>query len=233
LHGSALLCLLVLGSAATSGQATDTGTIAGRVRLTGRVRGTALPSNAYQPRTVHPRSQTSTPEIRNVIVYLTGVHLAAPAPAAPARRAIRQEGETFLPRVMAVTRGSTIEFPNDDPFYHNVFSLSGAATFDLGRFPQGKTRSHVFKKPGLVKVYCRIHSHMSATILVLDHPHFTVPEIDGRFALPDVPAGSYTIVGWHERVGERVATVHVQAGRTASVDLALPVDEEPPGRGGR
>lgn len=225
LAATALLLLICAGGAAApEGQAVETGTIAGRVRLTSRVRGTALPSNAYQPRAVHPRATPVSPEIKNVIIYVKG---AARSPVAPVTREIRQEGEAFQPRVIAVPRGSTVTFPNLDPFYHNVFSLSGAATFDLGRYPNGKTRGHVFRRSGLVKVYCRIHSHMSASVLVLDHDVYAVPELDGTFTLPAVPAGAQTVVGWHERIGERATVVQVQAGRTTTLDVSLPVEEGP------
>ena len=82
--------------------------------------------------------------------------------------------------VVAITKGSTIDFPNNDPFFHNVFSLSSVDTFDLGRYKQGESRSTKFEKPGLVKVYCHIHSHMSASILVLDHPYFAMPPATGH-----------------------------------------------------
>jgi len=127
--------------------------------------------------------------------------------------------------VLAITKGSSVSFPNADPFFHNVFSLSGAGTFDLGRYPMGQTRTREFGKAGIVKVYCHIHSHMTATILVLDHPYFAIPNVDGTFELPDVPAGEYTIVGWHERVGERTAKIRVEPGRSASIDLSLPVED--------
>ena len=94
-----------------------------------------------------------------------------------------------MPRTVAITRGSTVDFPNGDPFFHNVFSLSRAANFNLGRFARGQSRGREFTKAGTVKVYCDIHSHMSATILVFDHPYFTIPELDGSFELPAVPAG--------------------------------------------
>jgi hypothetical protein len=123
------------------------------------------------------------------------------------------------------SRGSSVGFPNDDPFFHNVFSLSSAATFNLGRFPQHQTRVREFTRTGLVKVYCQIHSHMSASILVLDHPYFVVPELDGTFTLDGVPAGRYTLVGWHERVGERTSPIEIAAGARTTVDLALPVED--------
>jgi plastocyanin len=205
--------------------APDAGSVIGRVVLAGRIRGAALPSNAYQPRAVSRRRSESAPEIRNVVVYLTNAAFSGALPTT--RTQIRQTNESFSPRVVAITRGSTIDFPNGDPIFHNVFSLSPAATFDLGRFPRGASRSRVFDKAGLVKVYCHLHSHMSATILVLEHPYFTVPELDGTFALEGVPEGRYTLVAWHERVGERSSLIQIEAGRTTSADLSLPVEATP------
>ena len=205
-------------------QIPETGSIAGRVTLTTRVRGAPLPSNTYPSRSLGRHQPAGgSPELHNVVVFLRAPAFAGPLPAA--RRRIEQRHETFVPRVVAITRGSTVDFPNDDPFFHNVFSLSSAAEFDLGRYPQGSTRSRAFTRPGLVKVYCHIHSHMSASILVLDHPYFATPDADGRFTLEDVPAGRYTIVGWHERVGEREARIEVRSGEQARVELTLPVEE--------
>ena len=215
---------LVLAAAAPDGQS-GSGTITGYVKLTSRVRGTPLPSNAYQPRAINRRDPGSAPEIKNVVVYLKDV--AFRGSLRPMRAEITQQHEAFMPRVLAVTRGSTVDFPNADPFFHNVFSLSGAETFDLGRCPQGQTKSKTFPKAGLVKVFCHIHSHMSATILVLDHPYFAVPEVDGAFTLSNVPPGRYTIVGWHERVGERTTPIVVEDGKTASINLSLPVEDTP------
>jgi plastocyanin len=217
---SLLVCLTL---AELIGQTPDSGVVSGTVKLTKRIRGAALPSNAYQPRAINRREPEAGPEIRNVVVYLKDAPYKGAIPVA--RRQIRQLHESFTPRVLAVTRGSTVEFPNDDPFFHNVFSLSGPANFDLGRFPHGTSRSRLFSKPGVVRVYCHIHSHMSATILVLDHPYFAIPELDGSFTIAGAPPGRFAIVGWHERVGERTAAVQVESGRTTSVNLALPVED--------
>jgi plastocyanin len=217
---AALVCLLAAGA---SGQSPEPGAVSGHVKLTRRIRGAPLPSNAYQPRTVNRHQVSGGPEIKNVVVYLKDAAFRGTLPVT--RHEVRQINEAFTPRVLAITRGSTVDFPNADPFFHNVFSLSGPATFDLGRFPKGMSRSRTFAKPGVVRVYCHIHSHMYATILVLDHPYFVVPDESGSFTLPGVPTGRYTVVGWHERVGERTATVQIEAGKTASVDLSLPVEE--------
>jgi plastocyanin len=215
-----LACLLM---SAAAGQTPETGGITGEIKLTKRARGVPLPSNAYQPRTVNRRDSDVGPDVANVVVYLRNPAFRGPLP--PMHAVIKQVNEAFTPRVVAITRGSTVAFPNGDPFFHNVFSLSGPATFDLGRFPQGESKARVFTRPGLVRVYCHIHSHMSATILVLDHPYFTVPNGNGTFTLSGIPAGRYTLVGWHERVGERAAIVQVEAGRSAPVNLSLPIED--------
>ena len=219
LIGAALLVV----SAAPGAQGPAGGTLVGRVVLTTRIRGAGLPSTIYQPRAVALHEATATPEIRNVVVFLKNVTFRGALPTS--NQAIRQEHEEFLPRVLAVTRGSTVEFPNSDPVFHNVFSLASAASFDLGRYPMGRSKSATLAKAGLVKVYCHSHSQMHASILVLDHPYFTIPELDGTFRLTGVPPGSYTIAGWHERVGERTERVTVGAGQTASVTLSLPVED--------
>ena len=217
----ALAVVIVVPGAQTAG----TGTIVGHVTLTRKVGGTGLPSTIYQPRVVTNHASSSVPEIANVVVSLKNVVFRGALPVS--HKKIRQEHEEFLPRVLAVTRGSTVDFPNGDPVFHNVFSLASAATFDLGRYPKGLSKTEAFTKAGLVKVYCHLHSQMSASILVLDHPYFTTPDDDGTFRLSNVPPGSYTIVGWHERVGERAASVVITEGQSTSVSLLLPVEDLP------
>jgi len=221
---AATLVALSIGQTVATGRAASAGSISGRVVLTARVRGAALPTNAYLPRAVSlPAASSGQPELRNVVVYLKNAPYAGVLPAM--HRQIRQEHEAFVPRVVAVTRGSVVDFPNGDPFFHNVFSLSAASTFDLGRYPDTHSRSRQFTKAGLVKVYCHIHSQMSASILVLDHPYFAMPDDAGGFVLPDVPEGEYSLVAWHERVGQQISKVIVQAGQASTVEIKLPVVE--------
>lgn len=199
------------------------GRVSGTVRL--KTAGRA-PSGAtvYAGRSVAPRAKPQ-PEIRNVIVFFAD----APAHATkPARASIAQREEQFIPHVVAVTLGSAVEFPNDDTIFHNVFSLSRPATFDLGRYPSGASRSRTFLKPGIVKVYCQIHSHMSAVVRVFDHGWFTIPADSGAFSIDGVPPGSYTLVAWHERIGERRDRVTIGAGATTDVTFTLPVLEATP-----
>ena len=213
----------VVISPAAHSEPAQPGGISGHVTLTSRMRGVPISTNAYASRAVTHQATPTAPEMRSVVLYLKGVAFGGSLPVSRAQ--IRQQDESFAPRVVAVTRGSTIDFPNFDPYFHNVFSLSGAAPFDLGRYPDGQSRSRQFTKAGIVKVYCHIHSQMSATIVVLDHPYFTTPDVDGQFTIANVPPGEYTLVGWHERVGEQTSRVTVEAGHIATADVSLPVGE--------
>lgn len=174
-------------------------------------------------------------ELHNVVVYLEGDSSRLPAPAAHPDRhrrgSIAQRDERFVPHVTAIVQGGTIDFPNEDDVYHNVFSLSTAAAangkgFDLGRYPKGSSKSWTFSRPGTVQVFCHIHSDMSAIVLVLANSFFASPSDDHHFMIDDVPEGDYSIVGWHERIKPIVRRVHVTAGQTTSVDFDIPLPQD-------
>jgi plastocyanin len=160
-------------------------------------------------------------EMRNVVLYVQ--HASWPDSPEPARGTVAQRDEQFQPHVLPVYRGATVDFPNDDDVFHNVFSLSTAKTFDLGRFPKGSSKSVMFDKSGSVQVFCHIHSDMSAIVLVLDNPYFATPSDAGKYTIEGVPPGDYTVVGWHERIKPITRTVHVVAGETARLDFNIPV----------
>lgn len=198
-----------------------TGTIRGSVTLT-EMRGAPLATSAYGRRDIAPKATSRGPEIGNVVVFLSGTEAAS---VAPMRARIEQRHEQFVPQVTVVTTGSTVEFPNSDPYFHSVFSLSRAGTFNLGRYRSGESRARQFTEPGIVKVFCEIHSQMSASIIVLDHPWFATPGADGTFTIANVPAGERTVVAWHERIGEKRERVRVTAGGVTRVNFTLPVLE--------
>ncbi len=214
-------CLIVAPLAAAGRAPAQLGRITGVVHLVA-LTGTSLRSGAYPSRQVN-RKTPAPSEIANVVVFVKD----APAePDLPVTRAsISQRDEAFVPRVTAVTRASTIEFPNFDPYFHNVFSLSRGATFDLGRFRNGEKRERPFPRAGMIKVYCHIHSEMAATIMVFDHHLYATPGADGAFAIDGVPPGPYRLSAWHERIGETTLPVNVVSGESATVEFALPVVE--------
>jgi len=207
---------------AASGAARAYGRITGVVHLVA-LTGTALRSGAYPSRQVN-RQTPDAAEISNVVVFVKDAPADSELPVTHA--SVSQRDEAFAPRVTAITRGSTVEFPNFDPYFHNVFSLSRALSFDLGRFRKGEKRERTFPRAGVIKVYCHIHSEMAATILVFDHHLYTTPVTDGTFTIDAVPPGTYQLSAWHERIGETTKPLKVVAGDDASVEFALPVVEK-------
>ena len=220
-----LLAMLPASSPSTSAASTAR-------PATGRIEGDVIISTALSTRRPRfriyadpgpggrpPAAEAS--EIRNVVLYVQ----SAPGIDAvlDAHASMRQDDERFMPHVLPVLRGTTVDFPNADDVFHNVFSLSSARTFDLGRYPKGSAKAVTFEKSGVVQVFCHIHSDMSAVILVLDNPYFTVPTTAGRYAIEGVPPGEYTIVGWHERIRPVTRTVRVVAGETATLDFNIPL----------
>ncbi|HUC44343.1 MAG TPA: carboxypeptidase regulatory-like domain-containing protein [Candidatus Sulfotelmatobacter sp.] len=213
--------------AAIRAHAADTGALQGLVtlgpRLTARRMSFSLYPDARAPGGAEP-APPPAPEIENVVVYLEaapGGTAPPDAPAGPFR--IEQVGLTFKPHVLAVVKGTTVEFPNRDTLFHNVFSLSKAAAFDLGRYPKDDSKSVRFDTPGVVPVFCHIHSDMSALIVVLDNPFFARPDASGRFTLDGIPPGTYTVVAWHERAHRIEKKIRIEAGRSTVVDFAIPL----------
>lgn len=156
-------------------------------------------------------------DLSDVVVYLE----SARGKAAPGKEVVRMKSKTFLPHVVAVAAGTTVEFPNEDPILHNVFSLSGEG-FDLGLYKRPKTGARTFTQPGVYTVYCNIHPQMSALVVVRDNPFFAKAAKDGSFRISGVPAGDYKIRAFHERAGEgALVNVKVPATGDTAVNLSL------------
>jgi plastocyanin len=155
------------------------------------------------------------------VVYLETAPRGAFEQAEPTRVVMDQRNETFVPHVLAIMTGTTVDFPNSDQLYHNVFSLSKPAPFDLGRYPTGRSKSIRFDRPGIVRVFCEIHSHMSAFILVFSHPFFTITDLDGRYRLENIPPGTYSVIAWNEGTASVPASVTVLDGGRSELDVPI------------
>jgi plastocyanin len=156
-------------------------------------------------------------DVSDVVVYVEGVKTRP----RPARATVTMKGKAFRPRVVAVAVGGTVDFPNEDPIFHNVFSVSGENRFDLDLYKRPKSGSWTFQRPGIVRVYCNIHPQMSAVVLVRDNPYFTKAAADGSFVIEDVPAGKYELRAWQERAGEGSVEITVTASDETSAELTL------------
>ncbi|MEW6306852.1 MAG: carboxypeptidase regulatory-like domain-containing protein [Verrucomicrobiota bacterium] len=186
-------------------------TIEGRVTLPPPKKGAAAT----------PRYQTTAGAPAKVdgaaaVVYLEGTFTATNAPA---KAELGQKNFQFMTPLLPVQKGAMVEFPNHDDDYHNVFSYSKPKRFDLGRYRKDeKPATITFNQPGVVKLYCEIHDHMRATILVLDTPYFVKTDAEGNFKLTNLPDGKYTLKVWADDKTTEKA-VELKAGETVKVDF--------------
>jgi plastocyanin len=162
------------------------------------------------------------PDRRRAVVYFETAPKGAFEDRDASRVAMDQRNETFVPHLLAVTVGTTVDFPNSDTTYHNVFSLSKARRFDLGRYAAGRSKAVRFDRPGIVRVFCDIHSHMNAFILVFSHRYFAVADAEGRYEIDRVPPGTYTLVAWVEGAIRETRSVQVTA-ESRGVEVNFPV----------
>ena len=132
-----------------------------------------------------------------------------------------QKNLQFAPGLLAIRRGTMVEFPNQDEFYHNVFSYSKPKRFDLGRYLKDeKPAAQLFDQPGVVKLYCEIHEHMRGTIVVLDSPYFAKTDTNGVFKLTGLPAGNFRLKAWIDEKTTLEREIELKDGATARVDFA-------------
>ena len=152
------------------------------------------------------------------VVYLEG---AFPRPASLPTKQVAQKDLTFLPALLPIRVGTSVEFPNLDDTYHNIFSYSPAKRFDLGRYraEERPIPVQVFDRPGLVTLRCDIHEHMRGLILVLNTPYFVMTDSDGHFRLSGLPAGRYTLKAWIDSRTTREKAVELKNGQTLRVDF--------------
>jgi plastocyanin len=157
-------------------------------------------------------------DVGQAVIWLAS---KGPVTVAPVRAEISTAEKQFSPHVLVVPVGSTVTFPNHDPFNHNVFSLSEENPFDLGLYERGQPRSVKFEHAGIVRIYCNVHPQMSALVVVRDNPYYGQPSSDGSFTIENVPPGRYTLHAWHERSPEINRPVEVPAGGMGDLHLQL------------
>jgi plastocyanin len=166
-------------------------------------------------------ARRGVPDRRQSVVYLATAPQGAFEERPREQAVLDQRQETFVPYVLPVLVGTTVSFPNNDPFFHNVFSLSKTARFDLGRYPMGRSKTVRFDRPGIVRVFCEIHSHMSAFILVLSHRYFAATGTDGRYRIERVPPGEYDVVVWTDGEERSQRRARVSPGATTALDFVV------------
>lgn len=170
-----------------------------------------------------PAGALLPPEPPTAVVFLEGA--PAPPEAGPGTNVVRmvQQGMQFAPGLLAVRKGTRVEFPNQDNFYHNVFSYSKAKRFDLGRFLKDeKPPAVTFDQPGVVKLFCEIHEHMRGTVVVLDTPYFVKTDTNGVFRLTGLPAGQFKLKAWLDDKTSFEQPVDLKPGATARVNFPGP-----------
>ena len=214
-YTASCLALALLLTTATSPAQPRLGAIRGRVQVLRAVMPAERRPNPADLGTPPPRE---IPDRRRAVVYLETAPAAALESREPVRASMDQRNETFLPHVLTIDQGTLVDFPNNDTTYHNVFSLSKTRKFDLGRYARGKSKSIRFERAGVVRIFCDIHSHMSAFVLVFSHPYYAKAEVDGRYRIDNVPPGTYTVSAWHEGEVADTKTVTVPA-QGGDVDL--------------
>lgn len=218
---SLMLLLLVTASVSLTSRtvvAARPGAIRGRVELR---RVVPPPQRRPGVSDLGTAAARDLPDLLRSVVYLESAPRGAFEMNEAGHAVIDQRNETFVPHVLAITTGTTVDFPNSDKFYHNVFSLSKTRAFDLGRYAAGHSRPVKFDRAGIVRVFCDIHSHMNAYILVFSHPFYALTDGDGRYRIDNVPAGTYGVVAWNEGTSSDTRSVTVPDSGVAELDFTI------------
>ncbi|HLW77649.1 MAG TPA: hypothetical protein VKS01_11705 [Bryobacteraceae bacterium] len=203
------------------------GDLTGHAIVTKRLSKKAPPAAVYNlrgattPAAAEKAADKPGSEFDRMVVILEGGKTASRPPETVT---IEQRDARFTPDLVIVPVGSTVQFPNSDPIFHNVFSLSRAQSFDLGFYPKGATRSVKFNNEGIVQVYCHIHANMYAAIVVTASPRYGKPDAEGAFGWKNLPAGHYTVKLWHKFAGAFQGEVDVPENGAAEVNVRVPID---------
>jgi plastocyanin len=199
------------------------GTIVGHVRAEPRPEvNEDVNAGKYDSRKYKFIERIDYDELKDFVVHIDQPGLGSNYPAPAPVTVIIQKDGTFRPHVLPVLIGTTVEWPNHDEIYHNVFSMSEPKPFDLGIYKK-EIKKVTFDKPGRVDVFCSIHTKMNCIVLVLENPFFSATDAKGNFRIENVPAGTYPLKAWHERLPPQIKNVTVPATGETVVDFVLSV----------
>lgn len=200
---------------------------ASAARVTGVISLQTIKASTHQPESPYARSRfaespgSSGNKVDEAIVFLNE-HPNLQKGAAPTHFPVMDQlNMAIVPHVLPIQVGTTVDFPNSDNLYHNLFSLSKTKKFDLGRYRRGLSKRVTFERIGVVNIYCDIHPSMSGVILVLPNSYFTMPDAEGKFEIDRIPAGTYELHVWHEKLDERILEVILSEDETMEVNLFL------------
>ena len=160
-------------------------------------------------------------ELERLAIYIESEQALS---ATPVTEVVEQRGRRFVTETVVIPMGSQVSFPNLDPIFHNIFSLSKARTFDLGNYAKGQTRTVKFPRPGFVNVYCHLHPNMRAMVVVTSNDRSTKPDANGDYSIPNVPPGEHTLVVWHASAGFFRKTVRVGEADTTVINFDIPIE---------
>ena len=200
------------------------GTIVGRVRAESRPEVKEdIETGKYESRKYKFIERIDYNALKDFVVYIDQPGLTASAAAQPPVNIIIQKDGTFKPHVLPVLVGTTVEWPNKDDIYHNVFSMSDPKPFDLGIYKSREVKRVTFDKPGRVDVFCSIHTKMNCVVLVLENPYFASTDPKGNFRIENVPPGTYQLKAWHERLPANTKSVTVKDTGETFIEFVLSV----------
>ena len=186
-----------------------------------------IEAGKYESRKYKFLERINYEDLTDFIVYIEGPGAGPIHPPEKPIQVVIQKDATFWPHVLPILIGTTVEWPNNDDIYHNVFSMSEAKPFDLGIYKNKQIKRVTFDKPGRVDVFCSIHTKMSCIILVLANPFFSTTDKNGNFTISNIPAGTYQVKAWHERLPPQVKTITVPESGEVPVDFVLSVSGLP------
>ena len=200
------------------------GTIQGKVIAQARPEAMAdIKAGKYQNRKYKFLERIDYDSLKDFVVYIDQPVTGFSTKSDKSVQIVIQKDAIFKPHVLPIMVGTTVEWPNNDDIYHNVFSMSEAKPFDLGFYRTNETKRITFDKPGRVDIFCSIHTKMSCVVLVIENPFFALTDRNGDYKITGIPSGTYKVKAWHERLPAQMKTVTVTEMEDSAADFILSV----------